>query len=90
MEIKKLSLIHLEIGMKLFEGSNFSKIVAVYLASPAVLRAYKNNGDVALTSLLEQAEELDADEAATIVNFFAQAAKSFLKIMSDQDPISNT
>ncbi|WP_306600760.1 hypothetical protein [Geothrix sp. 21YS21S-2] len=81
MEIKKLSLLHLTRGLQLLdriqnvdEGADV-EMVAVYLASPDILRKAKTNPSV-LDSLLEQAGDMDAEEAAGIVaDFFERCLR---------------
>ena len=96
MEFKELKAIHFELGMPIVSKlqknlgkiedndvdlSCISKLVAIYLASPSILRKYKSGNIEVLEPLIEQAEDMSLPESGEIINFFINSSVEFPVIM---------
>lgn len=80
-EPKKLSLIHLERGIQLLdhitEEGVSTQMVAIYTATPGILVKAKKDPS-SFESMLDQAAEMDAEEAAQVIADFFQKCVTYL------------
>jgi hypothetical protein len=80
MTEKALSLIHLELGSKLFNSPDpsFTDLVSIYLAPASVLYQARQHPEV-MEDFKKEAASMAYEEAGEIVHFFTQASFKFMK-----------